>query len=98
MEIDDLVAHHEQDAKRRALLAEARKKLAKDFYSEQQGLAALRLGKGLSQTALAQAVGTSQSHIARLEKGHDDPRLSTIRRLANALDTGLDEIAHAINR
>jgi len=61
-------------------------------------LAALRQRKGLSQAALAKTVGTSQSHIARLEKGHDDPRLSTIQRLANALDTGLDEIAIAINR
>jgi transcriptional regulator with XRE-family HTH domain len=41
---------------------------------------------GLSQTAVAARMGTSQSAVARLEAGRSDPRLSTLARYAAALD------------
>jgi predicted transcriptional regulator len=40
---------------------------------------------GLTQTELAQKAGVSQSLIARIEAGDIDPRLSTLRRIVNAL-------------
>ena len=40
---------------------------------------------GLSQTAVAARMGTSQSAVARLEAGRSDTRLSTLERYATAL-------------
>jgi len=40
---------------------------------------------GLSQTAVAARMGTSQSAVARLEAGELDPKLSTVERFAAAL-------------
>jgi predicted transcriptional regulator len=42
---------------------------------------------GLSQTAVAARMGTSQSAVARLEAGGTDLRLSTLARYVAALDT-----------
>ena len=41
---------------------------------------------GLSQTEVAARMGTSQSAVARLEQGEADARLSTVERLAAALE------------
>jgi transcriptional regulator with XRE-family HTH domain len=41
---------------------------------------------GLSQTEVAARMGTSQSAVARLERGDADVRLSTLQRYAEALD------------
>ena len=40
---------------------------------------------GLTQTAVAAVMGTSQSAVARLERGDVDAKLSTIERYAAAL-------------
>ncbi|HEU5128437.1 MAG TPA: helix-turn-helix domain-containing protein [Glycomyces sp.] len=48
-------------------------------------LRAARVERGLSQAALAERIGTTQSAIARLESGHSDPRLSTLERYARAV-------------
>jgi transcriptional regulator with XRE-family HTH domain len=45
-----------------------------------------RLTQGLSQTEVAARMGTSQSAVARLERGDADVRLSTLQRYAAALD------------
>jgi transcriptional regulator with XRE-family HTH domain len=42
--------------------------------------------QGLSQTDVAARMGTSQSAVARLERGDADVRLSTLERYAAALD------------
>lgn len=47
-------------------------------------LIAARLRAGLSQTALARRMRTTQSVIARLESGKDLPSLRTISRYAKA--------------
>nr|MDO8043228.1 CBS domain-containing protein [Candidatus Baldrarchaeota archaeon] len=45
----------------------------------------LRKKAGLTQTELAKLAGVSQSLIARIEKGTVDPRLSTLRRIIEAI-------------
>jgi transcriptional regulator with XRE-family HTH domain len=44
---------------------------------------------GLSQQQLATLTGTTQSAIARLEKGGRPPRIDTLLRIADALDCDL---------
>ena len=44
-----------------------------------------RSSAGLSQTAVAARMGTSQSAVARLESAEVDPKLSTIERYAAAV-------------
>lgn len=44
---------------------------------------------GLSQRELAELVGSTQSAIARLERGGRPPRIDTLLRIADALDCEL---------
>jgi predicted transcriptional regulator len=48
----------------------------------------LRLEAGLTQKKLAVLVGVSQAHIAKIEQGKVDPRLSTVNRILNVLKPG----------
>ena len=48
-----------------------------------------RVAMGLSQRELAELVGTTQSAIARLERGGRPPRIDTLLRIAEALDCEL---------
>ena len=48
-----------------------------------------RRAQNLSQQELAELCGTTQSAIARLERGARPPRLDTLLRIANALDCEL---------
>ena len=49
----------------------------------------IREGKHISQRQLADAVGTSQSAIAAYENGQKTPKLETLSRIADALDTSV---------
>lgn len=44
---------------------------------------------GMSQRQLAELVGTTQSAIARLERGGRPPRIDTLLKIAEALDCEL---------
>ena len=48
-----------------------------------------RAEMGLSQRELAELVGTTQSAIARLERGGRPPRIDTLLKIAEALDCEL---------
>jgi ribosome-binding protein aMBF1 (putative translation factor) len=48
-----------------------------------------RAVQGLSQRELAELTGTTQSAIARLERGGRPPRIDTLLRIAGALDCEL---------
>jgi len=45
----------------------------------------LRLEAGLTQRQLAELVGISQAHIAKIEKERVDPRLSTVNKILQVL-------------
>lgn len=55
-----------------------------------RSLADRRRSLGLSQTTVAARMGTSQSALARLEKGESDPRITTVERYALALGEELN--------
>ena len=52
----------------------------------------IRKSKGITQAALAERSGMTQQQIARLENGSVDPRLGTLRRIADALGCDLPEL------
>jgi transcriptional regulator with XRE-family HTH domain len=62
-----------------------------DFVAELEKLepgyqvARLRIKLGLTQTQLAEIVGTKQPSIARLENGEGSPSLSFLQKVAEAL-------------
>lgn len=65
------------------------------FHEERERLAlahrvrALREAHGLSQSQLAEKIGTQQPSIARLESGRGLPRLEVLQRIASALEMRL---------
>jgi predicted transcriptional regulator len=59
------------------------------FAAVADKVAERRQEKGLSQRELAEIVGTTQSAIARLERGGRPPRIDTLLRIADALDCDL---------
>lgn len=48
-----------------------------------------RIKRGWSQTQLAEAVGSHQPVISRLERGEGNPSLQTLHKIAKALDLSL---------
>jgi predicted transcriptional regulator len=59
------------------------------FAQIAERVAERRLAMGLSQRELAELCGTTQSAIARLERGGRPPRIDTLLRIAEALQCDL---------
>ena len=97
-DIGDFVERWERDPRKAAALARARQELAHELMPQAGSLAELRLRKGLSQAQLAARLDMAQPNISRLEAGATDPLLSTITRLATALDTPVESVIAALNR
>ena len=55
-------------------------------------LKAIRTQKGLSQGALAKLANMSQTFLSNVENGKSDPSLSTLKRLAGALDVSVSDL------
>jgi ribosome-binding protein aMBF1 (putative translation factor) len=88
---DSFLEEMEADPDMAGRMAEARKNMAATVYgSEPITLSALRLAAGLSQAQLAKKAQTSQPHIAKIERGQNDPSTDVIARIAQAL--GIDEV------
>ena len=62
----------------------------KPEYKLASALIRLRLEKGLTQEQLAKLLNTKQESIARLESGSSLPSLSTVRKVADALDAEVE--------
>jgi transcriptional regulator with XRE-family HTH domain len=60
-------------------------------------LRAARVEKGLTGVQLAEKLGADKQFLSRLELGQSDPRLSTIIRLAQALDMQLSDLLLGLN-
>jgi ribosome-binding protein aMBF1 (putative translation factor) len=79
----------ESEARDLPLLPGFREMALRRMAAERAGLVhdlvAHRRAVGLSQTAVAARMGTSQSAVARLESGATDVRASTLERYAAAI-------------
>lgn len=85
--IDDFIADLcAEDPRLEATIEEGTRWLGRTYFADVESIKALRLRAGLSQAMLAQRMGTSQPQVARLEKGEVDAGISTVARLADALD------------
>lgn len=97
--IEDVIARHEKNPKRRAAIERARSRLGRQVAAIENGdsLTSFRLRKGFSQAQLAELIGTQQPYIARLENG-GVPKLSApmIRKLRDALGVTADQIVDAL--
>lgn len=92
-----LARKYEADPRKAAALSRARQKLANRVASESgSSLAHLRLKAGLSQSKLAEKMGVQQPYIARIERGDDDLKISTIENLARALNMATADVFIAV--
>jgi DNA-binding XRE family transcriptional regulator len=93
-----VLAKRENDPRFAGHLAEARKHLAREAFPEEgkRSLQGLRLAAGLSQTQVAEKIGTAQSHIALIEQGKNDPGTDLITRIADALGVESEVVFGAV--
>ncbi len=63
-----------------------------------QRIQQVRLARGTTLTALAERLRTSKSFLSNVENGKIVPSLTTILRLARALDCEVEELMTAFNR
>jgi DNA-binding XRE family transcriptional regulator len=94
-DIHERLAELERHPRRAAALARARQRLASTLHPA-PSLGHLRMQQGLSQSELARRIGTSQSRLSRIEAGLDDPRYSTLTKIAAALGVDLNTLAQAL--
>ncbi|WP_189383385.1 helix-turn-helix domain-containing protein [Marinobacter nauticus] len=93
--LDEFLNEFANDDEVQQGLARSRKSLAESFYSDEpETFTFLRLSMGLSQAEVAKRAETTQSYIARIEKGTADPGTSMIVRLAHALGVSDSSIVH----
>jgi transcriptional regulator with XRE-family HTH domain len=58
----------------------------------------LRKERGLSQERLAAAAGIDRAYMGGLERGQRNPSLTTVERIAVALDMSISEVLAAVER
>ena len=61
-----------------------------------ENLADERQIQGLTMRKLAERAGMSSSEISRLESGRRDPRLSTVIRVAQALEVSVADLLRGV--
>ncbi len=78
----------------RAGMLVARKQLANEIHevSPADSFMKARLAKGLSQSALAELIGTSQPHVAKIEAGLINIKFDTAHKLSGALGISMDDL------
>lgn len=83
--VDALAAEFEQLPQMAEALAAARRDLSGLIDEGDSTFRGLRLAAGLSQAGLAARAGLTQSHVALIEGGRNDPTTGTVAKLALAL-------------
>ena len=52
----------------------------------------IRLAKGMSQGDICRTLGVDRAYISNVESGNKNPTLSTITKIAKALEVSVDEL------
>ncbi len=94
--LDALVAEFEQHPQMADALASARRELGSLIADGPDSVRDLRLTAGLSQAGLAARAGLTQSHVALIESGRNDPTTGTVAKLAKALGASEQAVFQAI--
>lgn len=98
-DFDALALELESDSSLREELASAGAWVADRFYAgETDTFKTARLRKGYSQAQLGKLIGTSQPHIANLERGQGDFMFSTGEKLCDALGISMNELKSMLDR
>lgn len=84
----------QRDPTFKAKMMNGRKLLAEEIHDvdQEDSLVKRRLQQGYSQQYLATILGTSQSHIAKIEAGTLNINFTTATKLADALNTSMDDL------
>lgn len=91
--LEDFLNEFETDPSLADGLASARREIAAERNAAgERSLALLRMRRGLTQQQLADALGTKQPTVSRLELGQQVPGLSMLRRLAAVLGVDMNEL------
>lgn len=97
--MSDITKSWEQNEMRRKAMEEARQWVGEAFHgNDGDTVRTLRLRKGWSQTQLAEAIGTSQSHVARIERGRENLAIQTCRRLSDVLGIDMNTLDRALRQ
>lgn len=100
-ELGDYLRRQGRNPLRAAGLAKARQRLAQSVSAQAEAskpssLSALRLQAGLSQSQLAQKMGTQQPAVARFEKDPSVMQYATMSAIARALGCKVGDVADII--
>jgi len=91
--IDAIVSEWEKDPALTKHFVNARTALSQKLKTKgESSLRTLRLSKGWSQEQLAKEIGSSQSHIARIERGTENITIETCRKLSDALEVDMNTL------
>jgi ribosome-binding protein aMBF1 (putative translation factor) len=97
--MSDITKTWEKDESRRKAMEEARQWVGESFHGEDgDTVRTLRLRKGWSQTQLAEAIGSCQSHVARIERGDQNLAIQTCRRLSDVLGIDMNTLDRALRQ
>ena len=66
--------------------------VAQRLLNDEAPLRVWREYRGLSQTQLAEAAGVTQAMVTMIETGRRKGQTSTLKRLADALEVGVDDL------
>jgi ribosome-binding protein aMBF1 (putative translation factor) len=95
--VNERASRNAKRIERQAALAQARTWLSEKAYGDQpESLKKLRLEKGMSQQQLATAAKSTQAQIARIESGARDVQISTVEKLAEALQVDPVRVFNAV--
>lgn len=94
--VDDMLDSLPTDDGWEQALIAARKELSEKLHPDTITVASLRLARGWTQRQLAEKYGSSQAHIARIESGKDDVRISTIEKLSEVFNVSACTVMEAI--
>lgn len=95
--VSEMLAELSEDPELEEAFSQGRKWGGNVFYKGETSLKSIRLRAGLSQKKLAELVQTSQPHIAKIESGKADPQLSTLKKLATALNVSLADLVEEMS-